>query len=210
MLASMDDETLFGPEFHRLGFGEAVERGLLTDYKVLVLAVDERVRRRDVPAAAGRRRTASCSSTMPPRSSAAGTGWPSSRPTPTAPASHADAAPMRRAVAFAGDIKDSKKIARAVPPTSSTSTSLHERRRRRVRRPASTARSATSTAPFNALRAQHQARLAQGAEHRRAPAASSPTPAACPKAWTCRRWTRCMFLNPRKSQSSTWCSPSAG
>ena len=38
----MDDETLFGPELHRLGFGEAVAAGLLTDYKVLVLAVDEK------------------------------------------------------------------------------------------------------------------------------------------------------------------------
>ena len=27
VLASMDDETLFGPEFHRLGFGEAVDAG---------------------------------------------------------------------------------------------------------------------------------------------------------------------------------------
>ena len=41
VIASMDDEELFGPEFHRLGFGEAVSKGLLTDYKVLVLAVDE-------------------------------------------------------------------------------------------------------------------------------------------------------------------------
>lgn len=41
VVASMDDESLFGPEFHRLSFGEAVEAGLLTDYKVLVLAVDE-------------------------------------------------------------------------------------------------------------------------------------------------------------------------
>lgn len=40
-LASMDDANVFGPEFHRLGFGEAVELGLLSDYKVLVLAVDE-------------------------------------------------------------------------------------------------------------------------------------------------------------------------
>ena len=43
VLASMDDETVFGPELHRLGFGDAVERGLLTDYKVLVLTVDEGV-----------------------------------------------------------------------------------------------------------------------------------------------------------------------
>lgn len=41
VIASMDDENLYGTELHRLGFGEAVSRGLLTDYKVLVLAVDE-------------------------------------------------------------------------------------------------------------------------------------------------------------------------
>jgi predicted helicase len=41
VLASMDDELTYGPEFHRLGFRDAVDRGLLTDYKVLVLAVDE-------------------------------------------------------------------------------------------------------------------------------------------------------------------------
>ncbi|MEO6500525.1 MAG: type ISP restriction/modification enzyme [Jatrophihabitantaceae bacterium] len=41
VLADMGDEATFGPELHRLGFGEAVEAGLLTDYKVLVLAVDE-------------------------------------------------------------------------------------------------------------------------------------------------------------------------
>lgn len=40
-LCSMDDENIYGPEFHKLGFGEAVKCGLLTDYKVLVLAVDE-------------------------------------------------------------------------------------------------------------------------------------------------------------------------
>ncbi|PFG45025.1 putative helicase [Georgenia soli] len=41
ILASMDDEALYGPEFHRLGFGKAVSQGLLTDYKVLVLGVSE-------------------------------------------------------------------------------------------------------------------------------------------------------------------------
>ncbi len=42
MLTSMDDEALYGPEFFRLGFGEAVEMGLLTDYKVVVLTVSEK------------------------------------------------------------------------------------------------------------------------------------------------------------------------
>ncbi|MDT0531864.1 type ISP restriction/modification enzyme [Micromonospora sp. DSM 115977] len=39
IVTSMDGEE-FGPEFHRLGFGEAVSKGLLTDYKVLVLGID--------------------------------------------------------------------------------------------------------------------------------------------------------------------------
>lgn len=40
-LASMDDVALFGETLFTRGFGWAVENGLLTDYKVLVLAVDE-------------------------------------------------------------------------------------------------------------------------------------------------------------------------
>ena len=41
-LCSMDDVNLYGEEFHRLGFSEAVSNGLLSDYKVMVLAVDEK------------------------------------------------------------------------------------------------------------------------------------------------------------------------
>jgi predicted helicase len=41
IVASMDDPETFGPEFHRLGFGEAVEQGLLADYRVLILTVEE-------------------------------------------------------------------------------------------------------------------------------------------------------------------------
>jgi predicted helicase len=41
VLASMDNELQFGQEFHRLNFGNAVSRGLLSDYKVLVLTVSE-------------------------------------------------------------------------------------------------------------------------------------------------------------------------
>ena len=41
-LASMEnDNAFFGEEFYRLDFSEAVERELLSDYKVIVLAVDE-------------------------------------------------------------------------------------------------------------------------------------------------------------------------
>jgi predicted helicase len=40
-LASMDDETKYGKVLFHRGFGWAVENNLLTDYKVVVLAVDE-------------------------------------------------------------------------------------------------------------------------------------------------------------------------
>jgi predicted helicase len=41
ILCSMDDETMYGPVFYRIGFGEAVTKKLLTDYKVLVLGVEQ-------------------------------------------------------------------------------------------------------------------------------------------------------------------------
>lgn len=41
VISSMDDESIFGTEIFRLGFGEAVGRGYLTDYKVMVLTVEE-------------------------------------------------------------------------------------------------------------------------------------------------------------------------
>lgn len=41
VVSSMDDKAIYGDEIFRLGFGEAVDRGYLTDYKVSVLAVSE-------------------------------------------------------------------------------------------------------------------------------------------------------------------------
>ena len=38
---SMDDLATYGPELHRLPFSRAVEQGLLSDYKVVVLAMSE-------------------------------------------------------------------------------------------------------------------------------------------------------------------------
>lgn len=40
-LCSMDDESKYGREFYRIGFSEAVEKGLLSDYKVVVLTIGE-------------------------------------------------------------------------------------------------------------------------------------------------------------------------
>lgn len=42
ILCSMDDVSMYGDEIYRIGFGEAVEKNLLTDYKVLILAVGDK------------------------------------------------------------------------------------------------------------------------------------------------------------------------
>ena len=46
-LCSMDDVAIYGDEVYRIGFGKAVEQGLLSDYKVLVLTVTNN----EIPAA---------------------------------------------------------------------------------------------------------------------------------------------------------------
>jgi predicted helicase len=48
----MDDVATFGPVFHRLGFTDAISRGLLTDYRVLVVGVDDAMCRKWVDAGA--------------------------------------------------------------------------------------------------------------------------------------------------------------
>ena len=40
-IVSMDDESLFGPVFHRLSFRDAIHEGLLTDYRVVIVGVNE-------------------------------------------------------------------------------------------------------------------------------------------------------------------------
>lgn len=42
VLCSMDDKSMYGDEIYRIGFGEAVDKKLLTDYKVLILAVGDK------------------------------------------------------------------------------------------------------------------------------------------------------------------------
>lgn len=40
-LASMDDESIYGTEFYRMSFADAVEQDLLCDYRVLIFGVNE-------------------------------------------------------------------------------------------------------------------------------------------------------------------------
>ncbi|MFT3797335.1 type ISP restriction/modification enzyme [Microbacterium sp.] len=109
-LVSMDDEELFGPVLYRIGFDEAVRKELLSDYKVVVLGISEdeivehlqqelsdqgrELQVTDVAKLIG------CWNALAKRN--AGT---------VAEGFGADVTPMRRAVAFAKDIKTSKGVA---------------------------------------------------------------------------------------------------
>lgn len=48
VISSMDDEAIYGKIFYRLGFGDAISHDILTDYKLMVLAVDETVIQKDM------------------------------------------------------------------------------------------------------------------------------------------------------------------
>ena len=124
-IASMDDEAIYGPEFHRLGFGEAVDKGLLTDYRVLVMTVDE-----DVAAEAMARNTQEGMNLT--TASAMIGAWNalakrSGKLQGAKGGFDEGAAPMRRTVAFAKDIKTSKLIANTYPGLiASHQETLHE------------------------------------------------------------------------------------
>lgn len=47
-ISSMDDQEKYGEIFFRLGFGDAVSRDILTDYKLVVLGVDETAIQKDM------------------------------------------------------------------------------------------------------------------------------------------------------------------
>jgi predicted helicase len=107
VLASMDDEKLYGQEFHRLNFGQAVSKGLLSDYKVLVLAVSETHVSAQLQGLLAKNgelelsdaiKIVGCYNGLRKRSDSQN-------------AFTVDPHPMKTAVAFARSIKDSKRIA---------------------------------------------------------------------------------------------------
>mgnify|MGYP002759814842 FL=1 len=112
-LASMDDEAVYGPEFYRLGFGEAVDKGLLTDYRVLVMTVDESVAADAMARGEGGQLNLSLASAM--IGAWNGLAKRSGDLQGQKGGFDIDAAPMQRAVAFAQDIKTSKQIAESFP-----------------------------------------------------------------------------------------------
>lgn len=109
-LCSMDDERLYGKELHRLGFGEAVSKGLLSDYKVMVLAVDEKYISKTF-----QKQIADENNEIKLEDAVKIMGcWNglSKRMARDAEGNilETDPSPMRRAVAFSRSIKDSKRL----------------------------------------------------------------------------------------------------
>ncbi len=109
ILASMDDEDTFGPEFHHLSFGEAVGKKLLSDYKVIVLAVNEE----SLPATFQKHFTDSAGElALGDVARIVGCWHGLSK---RGPQFKGDSIPMRRAVAFSSTIKQSKAFTKAFP-----------------------------------------------------------------------------------------------
>lgn len=105
VLASMDNKELFGEEFHNLGFGEAVERGLLTDYKVMVLVTDQNYV--DYTLAD---QIKSKNNTLHPKDFSRIVGTWNGLSKRKTHSNEIDGKPMRRAVAFTSTIEKSKQI----------------------------------------------------------------------------------------------------
>ncbi len=105
-LYSMDDQSQYGPEFHRMTFHEAVERDLLTDYKVIVLNIEESyvVGSLQHAVASGGDREISLDD------AAKIVGCSSALIAPEGPRPTTDVAPLQRAIAFSNTIRNSKRI----------------------------------------------------------------------------------------------------
>ena len=108
-LCSMDDEDRYGPVLHETRFGDAVDQGLLADYRVIVLTVPEalaaNVRIRDF--ADGQSLTVDEQGRMIGCLRALAKTDKDQFPA-------ADQAPMRRAIAFCNFIESSKQLERRI------------------------------------------------------------------------------------------------
>ncbi len=106
-LASMDDYQTYGEEFYRLGFHEAVNRDLLTDYKVLVLTVNE-----DAVASAFQQQLSDSNHELKLDDATRIVGCLNAfaKHDPTNQYFKNDNSPMKRVVAFSNTINNSKKF----------------------------------------------------------------------------------------------------
>lgn len=110
VICSMDDESLYGKEIYRIGFGVAVEQGLLSDYKVMILTLSESDVTPEVQKVLANTEQEIVS--MDDVSKLIGTINAMSKQiiSDTGSVTVNDPEPMRRAVAFVPNIKTSRKI----------------------------------------------------------------------------------------------------
>jgi predicted helicase len=105
-LCSMDDVSLYGETFFQRGFSWAVQNGRLTDYKVIVLAVDE-----SIVSAGVQNRLADANSELKLDDATKIIGcYKALSKTNLKQDVATDPHPMKRAIAFCRDIKSSKMI----------------------------------------------------------------------------------------------------
>ena len=103
---SMDDEDTYGPEFHRLPFSRAVERNLLSDYKVVVLAMSE-----EHVNAALQAHLAASNSEINLTDAAKIVGcWRALQNPENKPGNNGPIRPLSRAIAFTNTIDSSKRL----------------------------------------------------------------------------------------------------
>ena len=122
VLTSMDDEAVFGPEFWRLGFGQAVEENLLSDYKVMVLVVEN-----DAIAEPLQESLAGAGAELSLDDMAKLVGCWNGLAKRTADQDFGpDPVPMKRAVAFLSSIKASRRLAEALPQAVDTLTAREQ------------------------------------------------------------------------------------
>ena len=105
VVSSMDDESIYGKEIFRLGFGDAVAQGYLTDYKVSVLAISESYINKDM------QKIMSADNQLKVDDIGKIIGVWNAMVKRDGITGEIEGAPMKRAIAFTDTIKHSKTIA---------------------------------------------------------------------------------------------------
>ena len=105
VVSSMDDKSIYGDEIFRLGFGDAVAQGYLTDYKVSVLAVSESYINKDM------QKIMSADNQLKVDDIGKIIGVWNAMVKRDGITGEIDGAPMKRAIAFTDTIRHSKIIA---------------------------------------------------------------------------------------------------
>lgn len=106
VISDMNDTEIYGEEFYRIGFGDAVNQGILTDYRVMVLAVDEESVARQFQDMLANKKTSELEFDDVTKIIGCWNGLIKRKSNSNV----ISANPMKRAIAFAGTIRESKLI----------------------------------------------------------------------------------------------------